>query len=41
MNQFIKFSLFFSHFVSGQMLVGSQHGEHNCVTDGGYSCCKQ
>ena len=39
MNLIKVFTLFFSSFASGQMM-GSQHDEHNCVTDGGYSWCE-
>lgn len=40
MNLIKIFTLLFSPFASGQMLVGSQHDEHNCVSDGGYSWCE-
>ena len=40
MNLIKIFTLYFSSFTNAQMLVGSQHDEHNCVTDGGYSCVK-
>ena len=39
MNLFKVSFLFFST-VKSQMLVGSQHDEHNCVSDGGYSWCE-
>ena len=32
-----NFTLLFSSFATSQMLVGSQHDEYNCVSDGGYS----
>ena len=40
MNLIKIISIWFSSFASGQILVGSQHDEHNCVTDGGYSWCE-
>ena len=40
MNLIKIFTLYFSSFTNAQMLVGSQHDEHNCVTDGGYSWCE-
>jgi len=40
MNLIKIFTLFLSNFVSSQPMMGSQHDEHNCVSDGGYSWCE-
>tara|TARA_B100001123_G_C15226861_1_gene993496 strand:+ start:677 stop:1312 length:636 start_codon:yes stop_codon:yes gene_type:complete len=40
MNLIKIFTLFLSNFAFSQPMMGSQHDEHNCISDGGYSWCE-